>query len=72
VAQRARDIAERNDVYLFALDKFSDPDSIDKRLSGPPFEVDREYCRKSKRESEIERPRGLEILPSIMMFISSP
>jgi histone-lysine N-methyltransferase SUV39H len=30
-------------VYLFALDKFSDPDSRDDRLSGPPFEVDGEF-----------------------------
>lgn len=36
-------IAQRKDVYLFALDKFSDPDSIDPRLSGPPFEVDGEF-----------------------------
>jgi histone-lysine N-methyltransferase SUV39H len=45
-AQRRRlasDIAQRKDVYLFALDKFSDPDSMDERLSGPPFEVDGEY-----------------------------
>jgi histone-lysine N-methyltransferase SUV39H len=37
------DIAQRKDVYLFALDKFSDPDSIDSRLSGPPYEVDGEF-----------------------------
>lgn len=44
-AQRRReesDVAERKDVYLFALDKFSDPNSIDARLAGPPYEVDGE------------------------------
>ena len=30
-------------MYLFALDKFSDPDSMDERLSRPPFEVDGEF-----------------------------
>ncbi|KAH8894235.1 SET domain-containing protein [Thozetella sp. PMI_491] len=35
--------AKRKDVYLFALDKFSDPDSLDPRLAGPPFEVDGEF-----------------------------
>ncbi|ETS86854.1 Histone-lysine N-methyltransferase, H3 lysine-9 specific dim-5 [Pestalotiopsis fici W106-1] len=42
--RRARsDIAQRKDVYLFALDKFSDPDSPDERLRGPPLEVDGEF-----------------------------
>ena len=41
--RRASNIAQRKDVYLFALDKFSDPESMDERLSGPPFEVDGEY-----------------------------
>ncbi|KAI1639287.1 SET domain-containing protein [Biscogniauxia mediterranea] len=36
-------IAQRKDVYLFALDKFSDPDSLDERLQGPPLEVDGEF-----------------------------
>ncbi|KAI1872733.1 uncharacterized protein JN550_003607 [Neoarthrinium moseri] len=36
-------IAQRKDVYLFALDKFSDPDSPDERLRGPPLEVDGEF-----------------------------
>ncbi|KAI8623638.1 SET domain-containing protein [Xylariaceae sp. FL1651] len=36
-------IAQRKDVYLFALDKFSDPDSFDERLRGPPLEVDGEF-----------------------------
>lgn len=35
--------AQRKDVYLFALDKFTDPDSIDPRLMGPPLEVDGEF-----------------------------
>ena len=45
-AQRRREesrVAQRKDVYLFALDKFSDPDSIDERLSGPCLEVDGEF-----------------------------
>jgi [histone H3]-lysine9 N-trimethyltransferase SUV39H len=37
------DIAQRKDVYLFALDKFSDQDSPDERLRGPPLEVDGEF-----------------------------
>ncbi|KAK8878787.1 Histone-lysine N-methyltransferase H3 lysine-9 specific dim-5 [Apiospora arundinis] len=37
------DIAQRKEVYLFALDKFSDPDSPDERLRGPPLEVDGEF-----------------------------
>ncbi|KAK8131627.1 hypothetical protein PG984_008065 [Apiospora sp. TS-2023a] len=37
------DIAQRKDVYLFALDKFSDPESPDERLRGPPLEVDGEF-----------------------------
>ncbi|KFY11574.1 hypothetical protein V492_04383 [Pseudogymnoascus sp. VKM F-4246] len=45
-AQRRREesrVAQRKDVYLFALDKFSDPDSIDERLTGPCLEVDGEF-----------------------------
>jgi [histone H3]-lysine9 N-trimethyltransferase SUV39H len=45
-AQRRRDqstIAQRKDVYLFALDKFIDADSIDERLRGAPVEVDGEF-----------------------------
>ncbi|KAI1157293.1 SET domain-containing protein [Nemania serpens] len=36
-------IAQMKDVYLFALDKFSNPDSFDERLRGPPLEVDGEF-----------------------------
>lgn len=36
-------ISQRKDVYLFALDKFSDPDSLDPFLAGPPLEVDGEW-----------------------------
>ncbi|KAI0206521.1 SET domain-containing protein [Astrocystis sublimbata] len=36
-------VAQRKDVYLFALDKFSEPDSFDDRLRGPPLEVDGEF-----------------------------
>lgn len=45
-AQRRRDesdMAQRKDVYLFALDKFTDPESADTRLRGPPLEVDGEF-----------------------------
>lgn len=35
--------AQRKDVYLFALDKFTDPDSPDPRLRGAPLEVDGEF-----------------------------
>lgn len=45
-ANRRRDavtLARQKDVYLFALDKFSDPDSLDQRLAGPPLEVDGEF-----------------------------
>lgn len=35
--------AQRKDVYLFALDKFTNPDSHDPRLQGPPLEVDGEF-----------------------------
>lgn len=35
--------AESKDVYLFALDKFSDQDSPDERLRGPSLEVDGEH-----------------------------
>lgn len=46
VADRRRKesaVAQRKDVYLFALDKFSDVNSMDPRLAGPPFEVDGEF-----------------------------
>ncbi|TWU73996.1 hypothetical protein ED733_005534 [Metarhizium rileyi] len=36
-------ISRRKDVYLFALDKFTDPQSLDARLKGPPLEVDGEF-----------------------------
>lgn len=39
----ASNIARRKDVYLFALDKFTDPNSPDELLRGPPIEVDGEY-----------------------------
>lgn len=35
--------AQRKDVYLFGLDKFTDPDSQDPRLRGAPLEVDGEF-----------------------------
>jgi [histone H3]-lysine9 N-trimethyltransferase SUV39H len=34
---------QRKDVYLFALDKFTDPQSVDYRLQGAPLEVDGEF-----------------------------
>ena len=36
-------IARRKDVYLFALDKFTDPNSPNELLRGPAIEVDGEY-----------------------------
>lgn len=36
-------LAQRKDVYLFALDKFSDPDSLDPLLADAPLEVDGEF-----------------------------
>ncbi|KAI1179382.1 SET domain-containing protein [Nemania sp. FL0916] len=36
-------VAQKKDVYLFALDKFSNPDSFDERLRGPPLEVDGQF-----------------------------
>ncbi|KFA63944.1 hypothetical protein S40285_03773 [Stachybotrys chlorohalonatus IBT 40285] len=36
-------ISQRKDVYLFALDKFTDPSSLDPRLQGPSLEVDGEF-----------------------------
>ncbi|KAH6880156.1 SET domain protein [Thelonectria olida] len=36
-------ISRRKDVYLFALDKFTDQDSLDPRLKGPSLEVDGEF-----------------------------
>ena len=36
-------LAQKKDVYLFALDKFSDDKSPDERLRGPPLEVDGEF-----------------------------
>lgn len=36
-------MAQRKDVYLFALDKFTDAESADDRLRGPPLEVDGEF-----------------------------
>lgn len=45
-ADRRRDvsaISQRKDVYLFALDKFTSPDSLDPRLRGAPLEVDGEF-----------------------------
>lgn len=41
--RQASDIAQRKDIYLFALDKFSDPESRDARLAGPAYEVDGEF-----------------------------
>ncbi|PNP59557.1 hypothetical protein THARTR1_00730 [Trichoderma harzianum] len=36
-------VSKRKDVYLFALDKFTHPESLDPRLKGPPLEVDGEF-----------------------------
>lgn len=37
-------VSQRKDVYLFALDKFTDPDSLDPRLQDNPLEVDGEFA----------------------------
>jgi histone-lysine N-methyltransferase SUV39H len=39
----ATKVVQQKDIYLFALDKFTDPNSNDPRLRGPPLEVDGEY-----------------------------
>lgn len=36
-------ISQRKDVYLFGLDKFSDPNSLDPLLAAAPLEVDGEW-----------------------------
>ncbi|KAG6105625.1 Histone-lysine N-methyltransferase, H3 lysine-9 specific dim-5 [Claviceps sp. LM219 group G6] len=36
-------VSQKKDVYLFALDKFTDPHSLDPRLKGSPLEVDGEF-----------------------------
>ena len=36
-------VSQHKDVYLFALDKFTNPGSLDPRLKGPPLEVDGEF-----------------------------
>lgn len=42
-ARRAEShIAQRKDVYLFALDKFHDAKSLDSRLAADPYEIDGE------------------------------
>lgn len=41
--REASDKASHKDIYLFALDKFSDPESNDPRLRGRPLEVDGEF-----------------------------
>jgi histone-lysine N-methyltransferase SUV39H len=42
--RKASSKSQSKDVYLFALDKFSDPNSLDPRLAGPAYEVDGEFC----------------------------
>jgi histone-lysine N-methyltransferase SUV39H len=45
-AQSRRDtsaFSQQKDVYLFALDKFTDELSMDPRLAGSPYEVDGEF-----------------------------
>ncbi|KAG9242623.1 SET domain protein [Calycina marina] len=41
--RKKSEFAQRKDVYLFALDKFSDPESADPRLRRKPYEVDGEF-----------------------------
>jgi len=39
----AANVAQRKDVYLFALDKFTDKGSSDPKLRGDPYEIDGEF-----------------------------
>ncbi|PHH49734.1 Histone-lysine N-methyltransferase,H3 lysine-9 specific dim-5 [Ceratocystis fimbriata CBS 114723] len=41
--RKRAELLQRKDVYLFELDKFFDPASIDERLSAPPLFVDGEF-----------------------------
>lgn len=41
--RRKSTISKKKDVYLFALDKFTDENSLDPRLRGPPLEIDGEF-----------------------------
>lgn len=41
--RHASTLARKKDVYLFDLDKFHDPHSLDPRLRGPPLVVDGEF-----------------------------
>lgn len=41
--RRRLNASQQKEVYLFALDKFTDPDSLDPRLQGAPIEVDGEF-----------------------------
>ncbi|KAK0104614.1 hypothetical protein ONS95_004900 [Cadophora gregata] len=41
--RRAGDSMTHKDVYLFALDKFSNHNSTDPRLNGDPYEIDGEF-----------------------------
>ena len=42
-ANRRREGSQKKDIYLFALDKFTDRNSFDPRLRGDPLEVDGEF-----------------------------
>lgn len=41
--RRVASLAQKKDVYLFDLDKFHDPSSLDPRLRGRPLVVDGEF-----------------------------
>ncbi|SPO04089.1 probable Histone-lysine N-methyltransferase, H3 lysine-9 specific dim-5 [Cephalotrichum gorgonifer] len=41
--RKVSDVAQKKDVYLFDLDKFHDPRSLDPRLSARPYVVDGEF-----------------------------
>lgn len=43
------DLKQSKDVYLFALDKFTDPNSEDERLRGPSYEIDGEFMSGATR-----------------------
>ncbi|CCD47746.1 similar to gi/24987775/pdb/1ML9/A Chain A [Botrytis cinerea T4] len=45
-AERRRDnaiISRRKDLYLFSIDKFTDPDSLNETLRGDPYVIDGEF-----------------------------
>jgi len=63
--RKESDVARRKAVYLFALDKFSDPARLDPRLAGPPFEVDGEFMSGPTRFINHSCEPNLRIFPRV-------